>query len=200
MSQHQKIHLHTETIQSVIIYDKIFMTKAFTTKLTDGSILEPHGFQNTSPTNLLKHLTTITKTKKSILKSTSSDGDLFFRGGSNVLKPNHITRYEYPCPLHLPRSSLCLQTPTNASRRSRPRGQGRANFSTDGTMFLTITRAYRDLPCASNLAGFSAHEKNSRQETYEPTRLHHGPRDEISWQYAFAKREIRYEEWVDVYC
>jgi hypothetical protein len=109
-----------------------------------------------------------TKIKKSILKSTSSDGDLFFRGGSNVLKPNHITRYEYPCPLHLPRSSLCLQTPTNASRRSRPQGQGRANFSTDGTMSLTITRAYRDLPCASNLAEFSAHEKTQDKKHTNP--------------------------------
>jgi hypothetical protein len=69
MSQHQKIHLHTETIQSVIIHDKIFMTKAFTTRLTDGSILEPHGFQNTSPTNLLKPLTTMHKNKKKAFSS-----------------------------------------------------------------------------------------------------------------------------------
>jgi hypothetical protein len=124
MSQHQKIHLQTETIQSVIIHDETFTTKAFTTRLTDGSILEPHGFQNTSPTNLLKPLTTMHKNqKKSILKSTSSDGDLFFRGGGNVLKPNHIARYEYPCPLHLPRSSLRLQIPTDASRRSRPKAK-----------------------------------------------------------------------------
>ena len=81
------------------------------------------------------------------------DSSLFFRSGASVLKPNHITRYEYPCPLKFPLSSLRLQSPVNASQRSRP--QGRGDFGIDGSVFITITRAYRS---GSDFASTSARE------------------------------------------
>jgi hypothetical protein len=73
-----------------------------------------------------------------------ANSDIFFRGGASLLKPNHVTRYEYPCLLHFPLASLRLQLPSNASKRSRPQGQSRADFGVDGTTFLTVTRAYHD--------------------------------------------------------
>jgi hypothetical protein len=86
---------------------------------------------------------------KGILKHRpAEDPSLFFRGGASLLKPNHITRYEYPCKLDLPLSSLRLQTPINASKRSRP--QGRGDFGIDGSTFLTITRAFSDAPTKSD--------------------------------------------------
>ncbi|KAF2829882.1 hypothetical protein CC86DRAFT_177091 [Ophiobolus disseminans] len=79
-----------------------------------------------------------------------STSDIVFRGGASILKPNHITRYSYPCTLHLFLSRLRLQTPVNASQRSRP--QGRSDFGIDGSTFLTISRAYRTAPHRSALA------------------------------------------------
>jgi hypothetical protein len=79
-----------------------------------------------------------------VMPKGNATSDVFFRGGASLFKPNHVTRYEYPCLLHFPLSSLRLQLPHNASKRSRPQGQSRADFGVHGTTFLTITRAYRD--------------------------------------------------------
>jgi hypothetical protein len=70
--------------------------------------------------------------------------EFFFRGGGTVLKPNHITRYEYPCPLHYSVPALYLQAPINAAQRSRP--QGRGDFGPNGAIFLTITHAHSAAP------------------------------------------------------
>jgi hypothetical protein len=68
-----------------------------------------------------------------------------FRGGDDVLKPNHITRYIYPSLFDnhpsYPAYALRLQNPKNAAQRSRPQGEG----SWD-TTFATITRAPKPPP------------------------------------------------------
>lgn len=97
------------------------------------------------------------------------NSELFFRGGASLLKPNHITRYEYPCKLHLPLSSMRLQTPVNASKRSRPQGQGRADFGIEGTTFLTVTRAYRNVSTKTELEGIFDFEKE--QDARSPNSL-----------------------------
>ena len=83
----------------------------------------------------------------------------FFRGGGSILKPNHITRYEYPCPLQYPVAALRLQHPINPSQRSRP--QGRGDFGPSGSIFLTITHAHSAAPTQAHLTADSTHDKSS---------------------------------------
>ncbi|KAI8934658.1 hypothetical protein NX059_008349 [Plenodomus lindquistii] len=89
----------------------------------------------------------------------NQDPTLFFHSGSSTLKPNHITRYEYPHPLHHGIAALYLQAPLNASTRSRP--QGRGTFGPNGATFLTITRSMLHLHSATELTSQSAHDKAS---------------------------------------
>ncbi|KAF1997948.1 hypothetical protein P154DRAFT_578477 [Amniculicola lignicola CBS 123094] len=71
-----------------------------------------------------------------------------FRGGGSVLKPNHMTRYLYPCLLGYPASSFRLQIPKWSTHRRRPQGQG----AFDKT-FITLTRAANPPP---NLSQFKS--------------------------------------------
>jgi hypothetical protein len=73
--------------------------------------------------------------------------ECFFRGGGTILKPNHITHYEYPCPLHYSVAALYLQAPMKAAQRSRP--QGRGDFGTEDAIFLTITHAHSAAPTSA---------------------------------------------------
>lgn len=99
--------------------------------------------------------TTMSPKPNSSSNLTYSQSDIF-RGGASVLKPSHITRYEYTCTLHLPLSSLRLQRPVNASQCSRP--QRRGDFGPDRSIFLTITRAYRDLLTKDDFVHMSSQE------------------------------------------
>jgi hypothetical protein len=98
-----------------------------------------------------------------------ADSDIFFRGGASMLKPNHITRYEYPCNLQFPLSTLRIQTPVNASKRSRPQGQGRAHFGIEGSTYLTVTRSYRNAPTSFEFEDICKQEKE--QDTRSPNAL-----------------------------
>lgn len=79
------------------------------------------------------------------------------------MKPNHITRYEYPCPLHYGIQALYIQPPINAAQRSRP--QGRGDFGPNGAVFLTITRSTRQASTQADfeqqLASKTQHDKSS---------------------------------------
>jgi hypothetical protein len=92
--------------------------------------------------------------------------DFFFRGGGSVLKPNHITRYEYPCPLHYPVTALRYQLPINSSQRSRP--QGRGDFGPDGSIFLTITHSYSAAPTQPEFQTKLASESGRDKESANP--------------------------------
>ncbi|KAF2847775.1 hypothetical protein T440DRAFT_188282 [Plenodomus tracheiphilus IPT5] len=82
-----------------------------------------------------------------------------FHGGSNTLKSNHITRYEYPWPLHHGIQALYLQPPSNASTRPRP--QGRGDFGPNGAIFLTISRATQHATSEAELVLETANDNSS---------------------------------------
>ncbi|KAH9875199.1 hypothetical protein J1614_004689 [Plenodomus biglobosus] len=84
---------------------------------------------------------------------------LYLHGGASVLKPNHITRYEYPNPLHYGIEALYIQSPTDAATRSRP--QGRGDFGPHGAVFLTISRSTCALSTDIELISETANDKSS---------------------------------------
>ncbi|KAF2130744.1 hypothetical protein P153DRAFT_204239 [Dothidotthia symphoricarpi CBS 119687] len=94
------------------------------------------------------------------------DPEIFFRGGSNVLKPNHITRYQYPHPLDHGIPALRLQLPANSAKRSRPQGHG--DFGIDGATFLTITRSYREPPTEADFRSWSDTETKRDAKSRNP--------------------------------
>jgi hypothetical protein len=89
-----------------------------------------------------------------------------FRGNGSVLSPHHMTRYIYPSHLSLPKSWLLLQSPANASERSRP--VGRASYGTNGTDFVTITPSGRPPPTKTQFDAWLTAEKADDGESGNP--------------------------------
>jgi hypothetical protein len=67
--------------------------------------------------------------------------------------------------MYLALPTLRLQAPYNAFNRSRPKGQSLGDFSTDGTTFMTIIRAYRD---ATNFSNTSTREQEIEMKSINP--------------------------------
>jgi hypothetical protein len=96
----------------------------------------------------------------------AQDTELLFRGGSSVLKPNHITRYTYPSLCGYPPGCLRLQPPSHSHQRSRP--QGANSWGKDGHTFLTITRTWKPALDEAHFTAWSTVELKKDGQSANP--------------------------------